>query len=165
MPQVRILSLGPKREKPPCGAFPFFHDRIRMCNRNRRWRLHMTVRTLSYSFISFLHLPQAEKKCKRILSLGPRRRKLLIACGDFSCKAWKVTSRSFRCGSFPNRRIHGDPPIWFVGTRQVRYEHSDQKCSSSIRMDCFFIMMRRLECVIESPSGAFIDQCKHWSIL
>ena len=59
------------------------------------------------------------------------RRKLLIACGDFSCEAWKVTSRSFRCSSFPNRRIHGDPSIWFVGTRQIRYEHSAPKTTKS----------------------------------
>ena len=72
MPQVRILSLGPKWQKPPCGAFAIFCGRIRMCNRNRQWRLHMTVHALSYSFISFPRLTQAEKKCMRILSQQAR---------------------------------------------------------------------------------------------
>ena len=55
-------------KSPLMGAFAIFCDRIRMCNRNRQWRLHLTVRTLSDSFISFLRLTQAEKKCMRILS-------------------------------------------------------------------------------------------------
>ena len=46
----------------------------------------------------------------RILSLGPRRRKLRIACDDFLCFASKVISHSLRCSSFPNR-------THFVGLR------------------------------------------------
>ena len=71
-PQVRTLSLGPMTRETPAGGLPCHFmgqgsNHVRTC----RGHVHETVRTLSNTIISFPRLTQAEKKCKRTLSLRP----------------------------------------------------------------------------------------------
>ena len=74
-------------------------NHVRTC----RGHVHETVRTLSNTMISFSRPPQAEKKCKRTLSLGPTSEIIPHGKKTAIALAVAVFPSVLHVSSFPNR--------------------------------------------------------------